>query len=127
PAPYMASYAATNHAIEGYSESVDHEVREHGIRVLLVEPAYTRTGFDAKAIQPDAPLPIYAGQRHVFDGVMVRAMADGDDPAIAAGGVTYGRRCVVDRCPAARRYLSRRPEAAVHAKSPSWRRFSAPA
>ena len=32
----MASYAATKHAIEGYSESVDHEVREHGIRVLLV-------------------------------------------------------------------------------------------
>ena len=56
PAPYMASYAATKHAIEGYSESVDHEVREHGVRVLLVEPAYTKTGFDANAIQPDAPL-----------------------------------------------------------------------
>ena len=87
PAPYMASYAATKHAIEGYSESVDHEVREHGIRVLLVEPAYTRTGFDAKAIQPDAPLPIYAEQRHVFDGVMARAMADGDDPAIVANAI----------------------------------------
>jgi len=87
PAPYMASYAATKHAIEGYSESVDHEVREHGIRVLLVEPAYTRTDFDAKAIQPDAPLPIYAEQRHVFDGVMARAMADGDDPAIVAKAI----------------------------------------
>ena len=87
PAPYMASYAATKHAIEGYSESVDHEVREHGIRVLLVEPAYTRTGFDAKAIQPDAPLPIYAEQRHVFDGVMARAMADGDDPATVAKAI----------------------------------------
>jgi len=91
PAPYMASYAATKHAIEGYSESVDHEVREHGIRVLLVEPAYTRTGFDAKAIQPDAPLPIYAEQRNVFDGVMVRAMADGDDPAIRRHGDRRGR------------------------------------
>src|SRR3954454_23510528 len=38
PAPYMALYAATKHAIEGYSESLDHEVREHGVRVLLVEP-----------------------------------------------------------------------------------------
>ncbi|MEO8184845.1 MAG: SDR family NAD(P)-dependent oxidoreductase [Deltaproteobacteria bacterium] len=27
PAPYMALYAATKHAIEGYSESLDHEVR----------------------------------------------------------------------------------------------------
>ena len=87
PAPYMASYAATKHAIEGYSESVDHEVRQHGIRVLLVEPGYTRTGFDANAIQPDAPLPIYAVQRHVFDGVMARGMADGDDPAIVAKAI----------------------------------------
>ena len=84
PAPFMASYAATKHAIEGYSESVDHEVREHGIRVLLVEPAWTRTALDAKAIQPDAPLPVYAQQRRTFDGVIARAMADGDDPAIVA-------------------------------------------
>jgi NAD(P)-dependent dehydrogenase (short-subunit alcohol dehydrogenase family) len=87
PAPYMASYAATKFAIEGYSESVDHEVREHGIRVLLVEPGYTRTGFDANAIQPDAPLPIYTVQRHVFDGVLARGMAAGDDPAIVAKAI----------------------------------------
>src|SRR6266511_5084552 len=31
PAPYMAVYAASKHAIEGYSESLDHEVREHGV------------------------------------------------------------------------------------------------
>ena len=55
--------------------------------MLLVEPAYTRTGFDAKAIQPDAPLPIYEVQRHAFDGVMARAMADGDDPAIVANAI----------------------------------------
>jgi NAD(P)-dependent dehydrogenase (short-subunit alcohol dehydrogenase family) len=87
PAPYMASYAATKHAIEGYSESVDHEVREHGVRVLLVEPAWTKTALDAKSIQPDAPLPIYAQRRRTFDGVIQRAMADGDDPAIVAKAV----------------------------------------
>jgi NAD(P)-dependent dehydrogenase (short-subunit alcohol dehydrogenase family) len=87
PAPYMASYAATKHAIEGYSESVDHEVREHGIRVLLVEPGWTRTSLDAKAIQPDAPLPTYAAQRRAFDGVIERAMADGDDPAVVAKAI----------------------------------------
>src|SRR5207248_735906 len=63
------------------------DVREYGVRVLLVEPAYTRTGFDAKAIQPDAPLPIYAEQRQVFDGVIARAMADGDDPAAVAKSI----------------------------------------
>src|SRR6266700_3461800 len=65
PAPYMASYAAAKHAIEGYSESVDHEVREHGVRVLLVQPAY-------------------AQQRRIFGDVLAEAMKDGDDPAVVA-------------------------------------------
>jgi short-subunit dehydrogenase len=83
----MAVYAATKHAIEGYSESVDHEVREHGVRVLLVEPAYTKTGFEANAVQPDAPLPIYAERRQVFDGVLARAIEGGDDPATVARSI----------------------------------------
>jgi NAD(P)-dependent dehydrogenase (short-subunit alcohol dehydrogenase family) len=87
PAPYMALYAATKHAIEGYSESVDHEVREQGVRVLLVEPGYTKTGFDANALQPDAPLSIYAEQRQVSDRVLARAMESGDDPATVAKSI----------------------------------------
>src|SRR5215210_493926 len=43
PAPFMALYSASKHALEGYSESLDHEIRGSGIRVVLVEPAYTRT------------------------------------------------------------------------------------
>ena len=31
PMPYGALYAATKHAIEGYSESLDHELRTRGI------------------------------------------------------------------------------------------------
>lgn len=84
PAPYMASYAATKHAIEGWSESVDHEVREHGVRVLLVEPAYTKTSFEANAVRSDGPLPAYAEQREVFDRVIATAMEGGDDPATVA-------------------------------------------
>jgi NAD(P)-dependent dehydrogenase (short-subunit alcohol dehydrogenase family) len=84
PQPYMAVYVASKHAIEGYSESLDHEVREHGIRVLLVEPAYTNTGFEGNSVQGDTPLPVYAQQRHIFDDVMAAAMKDGDDPAIVA-------------------------------------------
>jgi short-subunit dehydrogenase len=83
----MATYAATKHAIEGYSESLDHEVRQHGVRVLLVEPAYTKTSFDANAVQPDVPLPIYAQQREVFDRVLATAMESGDDPAIVAQAI----------------------------------------
>jgi short-subunit dehydrogenase len=55
PAPYLALYASTKHAVEGYSESLDHEVRSFGIRIVLVEPAYTRTSFEDNTIAPDAP------------------------------------------------------------------------
>lgn len=55
PQPYMAAYAASKHAIEGYTESLDHEVRDHGIRALIVEPAYTRTGFEANSAKPETP------------------------------------------------------------------------
>ena len=87
PAPYMAVYGASKHAIEGYSESLDHEVRQYGVRSLLVEPAYTNTGFEANSAQPDTPLQVYAEQRHVFDRVMAEAIKDGDDPAVVAKAI----------------------------------------
>ncbi|SFI50525.1 short chain dehydrogenase [Methylobacterium brachiatum] len=52
PAPYMALYGASKHAVEGYSASLDHEVRGQGIRVVLVEPAFTKTAFDQNLVQP---------------------------------------------------------------------------
>ncbi|MCX5425124.1 oxidoreductase [Streptomyces sp. NBC_00078] len=87
PAPYMAAYAASKHAVEGYSESVDHEVRQHGVRVLLVEPAQTRTAFEANSPKPATPLPVYEHQRQVFERVMGAAMKDGDDPATVAKAI----------------------------------------
>ncbi|MFC5729314.1 MULTISPECIES: oxidoreductase [Nocardioides] len=84
PAPYMAVYAATKHAVEGYSESVDHEVREHGIRVLLVEPGYTSTSFEANTAWSDSPLPVYAGQRAIIRDVLTEAMRNADDATIVA-------------------------------------------
>lgn len=87
PAPYMAVYAASKHAVEGYSESVDHEVREHGVRVLLVEPAVTNTGFEANSMRPDTPQPVYDEQRRIFDQVMAAAFKDGDDPETVARSI----------------------------------------
>lgn len=49
PAPYMGIYAASKHAVEGYTETLDHEVRRFGVRALLVEPAYTRTKLSGNA------------------------------------------------------------------------------
>ena len=87
PAPFMAAYGASKHAIEGYSESVDHEVREYGVRVLLVEPAGTRTKFDDNTTEPDQPLPTYAQQRRVVGDVVAEAVNDGDDPTLVAAAI----------------------------------------
>ncbi|MCX4437796.1 oxidoreductase [Streptomyces mirabilis] len=87
PQPYMAAYVASKHAIEGYTESLDHEVRDHDIRALIVEPAYTRTGFEANSAKPDTPLHAYAKQRLTVDRVMAEAIRDGDAPAVVAKAI----------------------------------------
>jgi NAD(P)-dependent dehydrogenase (short-subunit alcohol dehydrogenase family) len=84
PAPFMAVYGASKHAIEGYSQSLDHEVRGYGIRSLLVEPAYTNTGFEVNSTRPDTPLQVYAQQREAFSRMMEKAIKAGDDPAVVA-------------------------------------------
>jgi NAD(P)-dependent dehydrogenase (short-subunit alcohol dehydrogenase family) len=84
PMPYGALYAATKHAVEGYSESLDHEVRTLGIRVSVIEPAYTKTQFDVNFLEPDAKLEAY---REARAGVMQRVtavMETADDPAVVA-------------------------------------------
>ncbi|MGY0063601.1 oxidoreductase [Streptomyces sp. LZ34] len=87
PAPYLAAYAASKHAVEGYSESLDHEVREYGVRALLVEPGGTNTGFEANSTQPDTPLQVYDKQRRIAAQVIATAVRDGDDPATVAKAI----------------------------------------
>jgi len=84
PAPYTAFYGASKYAIEGYSESLDHETREFGIRVSVVEPGYTRTSIDAQMMEPDSPIATYAVRRQNAHQVFVKAMETADEPAIVA-------------------------------------------
>src|SRR6478672_13127799 len=84
PAPYMALYSATKHAIEGYSESLDHELRTRGIRVSVIEPAYTRTQFDANFIAPDATMDEYRDARAQLGKVLETVMATADEPSVVA-------------------------------------------
>jgi NAD(P)-dependent dehydrogenase (short-subunit alcohol dehydrogenase family) len=87
PAPFMALYAATKHAIEGYSESLDHEVRDHGVRVLLVEPGYTRTSFDANTVAADEPVALYARRREAIDVLTAAAVRAGDQPSVVGEAI----------------------------------------
>jgi len=60
PAPYMALYSASKHAVEGLSETLDNEVRQFGIRVTLVEPSFTKTNLDLNAPQTVARISVYS-------------------------------------------------------------------
>lgn len=84
PAPFSALYAASKHAVEGYSESLDHEVRGSGVRVVLVEPAYTRTNFESNLIKADRPLDEYAGARSNAEEVVRNVMKTADSPELVA-------------------------------------------
>jgi NAD(P)-dependent dehydrogenase (short-subunit alcohol dehydrogenase family) len=87
PMPYGALYAATKHAIEGYSESLDHELRTRGIRVSVIEPAYTRTQFDANLLEPDSKLDEYREVRAVVGKTLKEVMAAADEPGVVADAV----------------------------------------
>jgi len=84
PRPYNALYAATKHAIEGYSESLDHELRTRGIRVSVIEPAYTKTQFDANLLEADSKLDEYREVRAALGKQLKEALAAADEPGVVA-------------------------------------------
>jgi short-subunit dehydrogenase len=88
PSPYNAIYSSTKHAIEGYSESLDHELRTLGIRVVLVEPGYTNTAFEKNKMTPDRPLPTYDSVRAQIERLMLKSVKEGDAPEVVAETVS---------------------------------------
>jgi NAD(P)-dependent dehydrogenase (short-subunit alcohol dehydrogenase family) len=92
PMPYGALYAATKHAVEGYSESLDHELRTRGIRVSVIEPAYTKTPFDANFLEPDAKLDAYREIRAVVNERLKEIMATAERPDVVADVVLKAAR-----------------------------------
>lgn len=82
--PYVALYAASKHAVKGYTGALDHEMRTAGIRLSVIEPAYTRTQFEANNVSPDAPLEIYQELRRTLMQLMKEAMKTADEPDTVA-------------------------------------------
>ncbi len=118
PGPYAAHYSAAKHAIEGYSESLDHEVRAFNIRVSVIEPAFVRTIFDQNGIKPDSQLSVYDRARSDLDALLADVMPKADLPEIVAKVIV---RAAADKRP------RRRYTAGTAAKQISFLRRFAPA
>ncbi|KQW88064.1 short-chain dehydrogenase [Massilia sp. Root418] len=87
PMPYMALYSASKHAMEGYSEALDQELRTQGIRVSLVAPAYIKSPFDANQLQPDLAMDEYSALRAGLDRRVKEALEGADGPGVVADTV----------------------------------------
>src|SRR6266852_8020442 len=80
PAPYQGIYCASKHALEGYSESLDHEVRKFGIHVSVVEPGFTRTNIAQNGQIAGRPLDVYADDRNRVLEAVSQNIAKGATP-----------------------------------------------
>jgi len=84
PAPFMPMYAASKHAVEGYTESLDHEVRRFGIRALLIEPSFTKSNISHSGKEAEVQLGAYAMHRNRILEATHKGIATGDDPRLVA-------------------------------------------
>lgn len=87
PAPYMGIYTASKHAVEGYTETLDHEVREFGVRAVLVEPAFTKSKISHNEKTARIALKEYAVQRQWMKEVVQKGVTHGDEPRLVAEAV----------------------------------------
>ena len=86
PIPYQSMYVASKAAMEGMSGSLRNELRPFGIKVALVEPGDTRTGFTGsrvfvKAGDDSSAYAVY-GKRSI--AVMERDESNGPEPVVVA-------------------------------------------
>jgi NAD(P)-dependent dehydrogenase (short-subunit alcohol dehydrogenase family) len=87
PAPYMGVYASSKHALEGLSETLDHEVRGFNIRSILIEPTFTRTGLDVHAKQTEAHIAEYDEQASRTQDAVLAEIKSGSSPQTVAAEI----------------------------------------
>lgn len=84
PAPYMSYYGASKHALEGYSESLDHEVRRFGIRSIIVEPGFMKTSINSHAPKIDGSIFEYASRRESYQKLIEQGVDNASSPELVA-------------------------------------------
>jgi NAD(P)-dependent dehydrogenase (short-subunit alcohol dehydrogenase family) len=84
PAPFMGMYAASKHAVEGYTETLDHEIRQFGVRAVLVQPYYTKSNINQNEKTAQANLAAYAVHRQRMHEVVANGVRNGNEPQLVA-------------------------------------------
>ncbi len=87
PMPYQAAYSASKHALAGWTETLDLEVRRFGIRAILIQPGFIRTDIDRNSTMGALLNDIYADERNRVVEKLRVSVEDGDDPAMVADAV----------------------------------------
>ena len=87
PAPYMGLYSASKHAVEGLSETLDHEVRQFGIRVTLVEPFYTKTNLEANSPRAKSKIADYGRERDIVSRSIADSVNGAAEPSEVANTI----------------------------------------
>lgn len=86
PIPYQSMYVAAKAALEGMSGSLRNELRPFGIKVALVEPGDTKTGFTGNRIfaKASGESSAYSEYSKKSIAVMERDEQNGPDPSVVA-------------------------------------------
>lgn len=87
PMPYGALYSATRQAIDGYTGALDQELRDRGIRAIVIEPAYTSSLFDAELMEADARVEAYRAARIMVSRRVRELMVIAEGPDVVAEAV----------------------------------------
>lgn len=78
--PFAGIYTATKFAVEGYAETLRHEVRPFGIRVSLLEPGSCRTPIVQHAKVAARSIDAYASRRDRVLALVKAYCEKGTDP-----------------------------------------------
>jgi short-subunit dehydrogenase len=86
PIPFQAMYVASKAAIEGMSGSLRNELRPFGIKVSMVEPGDTKTGFTGSRVfvKAGGTGSAYSKQSEKSIAVMEHDEKNGPDPIVVA-------------------------------------------
>jgi NAD(P)-dependent dehydrogenase (short-subunit alcohol dehydrogenase family) len=87
PMPYQAAYAASKHALAGWTETLDLEVRRFGIRAILIQPGFIRTDIDRNSTTGALLKDIYSDERSRVIEKLRISVESGDDPGTVADAV----------------------------------------